>query len=89
MNMQVQNHILVGVHIHNRLEQAVDVQRLLTEYGAHIKTRLGLHETQPEGVAGNGLLVLETVGDPAAIEGLIAKLNALDGVEADKMVFAH
>ena len=89
MGMQVQDHILVGIHIHNRLEQAVDVQRLLTEYGSQIKTRVGLHETQPEGVAGNGLLVLETIGDPAGIEELIARLNALDGVEADKMVFAH
>lgn len=89
MSMQFENHVLVGIHIHNRLEQAVDVQKLLTEYGGNIKTRLGLHESQPEGASGNGLIVLETTGDPNRVEELVARLNEVNGVESDKMVFAH
>lgn len=88
MSTAIEDHVLVGIHVHNRMEQAVDVQRLLTEYGANIKTRLGLHETQPA-QAGNGLIIIETGGERARVDELIDKLSAIDGVEADKMVFAH
>jgi metal-responsive CopG/Arc/MetJ family transcriptional regulator len=88
MSTAIEDHVLVGIHVHNRMEQAVDVQRLLTEYGANIKTRLGLHETQAA-QAGNGLIIVETGGDRARVDELIDKLSAIDGVEADKMVFAH
>lgn len=87
--MQYQDHVLVGIHIHNRLEQAVDVQRLLTEYGGSIKTRVGLHEPTDQGTSGNGMIVLETLGDASHVETLIEKLNALQGVSADTMVFQH
>ena len=37
-------HIILGVHITDRLKEAVEVQKLLTVFGRYIKTRLGLHE---------------------------------------------
>ncbi len=82
--MQESDHHLIGIHIHNRMQQAVHVQELLTQYGAGIKTRLGLHDVG----AGNGLLVLEMVDD-ARIGELADALNALPGVEAQRMTFTH
>ncbi|MFO7822185.1 MAG: hypothetical protein R6V56_09065 [Lentisphaeria bacterium] len=82
--MQESDHHLVGIHIHNRIEQAVHVQELLTENGSSIKTRLGLHDAE----AGNGLLVLEMTDEPA-ITKLTEALNALPGVEAQRMTFTH
>ena len=79
-----EDHHLVGIHIHNRMEQAVKVQRLLTDYGTSIKTRLGLHETG----AGNGLIILEMV-DESQIASLASALNELEGVEAQRMTFTH
>jgi len=78
------DHHLVGIHIDNRVEQAVAVQKLLTKYGNSIKTRLGLHETD----AGNGLIILEMIDD-GKIAALIESLAVLDGVEAQRMTFSH
>ena len=38
------DHIVLGIHITNRLQKAAEVQKLFTEFGCNIKTRLGLHE---------------------------------------------
>jgi DUF1009 family protein len=37
-------HVIFGVHLTNRLTHANRVQEVFTEFGAHIKTRLGLHD---------------------------------------------
>jgi hypothetical protein len=81
-------HIIVGVHITDRLENAVKVQQILTEYGGNIKTRLGLHE-----VTGtpnlNGLLLLEMVGDESRCLSILNRLSGVAGVFVQKMVFEH
>jgi hypothetical protein len=82
-------HLVLGVHITNRVKNAVDVQKLLTEYGCNIKTRLGLHEVAPDACGPNGLLLLEMAGELARGEELAEKLNAIEGVEVQKMVFEH
>jgi hypothetical protein len=65
------------------------VQRLLTEYGCSIRTRLGLHEADQGFCSPNGLLVLEMTDDEKTADALAAKLNAVEGVEVKKMVFGH
>ncbi len=80
-------HTIVGVHITDRLKEAVEVQQHLTAHGKQIKTRLGLHELDEHQL--NGLLILEMVPPEEGIEKLIAELNALEGVEAQKMTFTH
>ena len=87
--MKHADHTILGVHIHNRVERAGDVQVILTEFGHHIKTRLGLHEVQDEFSSGNGLLIIEMIGEASVAESLVQKLNACDGVETKKMVFEH
>jgi hypothetical protein len=82
-------HFILGIHITDRLREAVRVQGLLTEYGAHIKTRLGLHEIEPGGTSPQGLVILEVVGDDEVCQGLARRLSAFDGVEVQQMVFRH
>ncbi|MFW6303294.1 MAG: hypothetical protein ACOC2L_01615 [Candidatus Sumerlaeota bacterium] len=84
----MESHILIAIHIHNREQEAVDVQRLLTEYGANIKTRLGLHETESQD-SPSGVVLLEMTGNPNRCQELNDKLNALATVEARKIVFEH
>ena len=86
--MHKEKHTILGVHITNRLKEAVDVQRLLTQYGGQIKTRLGLHDVGKD-VELNGLLLLEMVEPDAKIQELSDKLNAIEGVEVQSMVFYH
>lgn len=87
--MPLQNHIILGVHITDRIHHVDSVQHLLTEYGCSIRTRLGLHEADKGFCSPNGLLLLEMTDDPVKVDELMAKLNAVEGVEVKKMVFDH
>jgi hypothetical protein len=81
-------HTVVGIHIPNRFEHATEVQKVLTEYGCSIKTRLGLHEVNTEYCAINGLILLEMYGPEKDMEEMIGKLNALDaGIDVQQMIF--
>jgi len=74
--------ILVG----NRRESAINVQKILTGWGCHIKTRLGIHDGVLDNCSDEGLIILELVGDKDKIEELTRKLNLLDKVSA-KLVY--
>ena len=86
----LQDHIIVGVHITDRVTHAADVQNVLTKYGCNIKTRLGLHEVgDGKSCSPNGLVVLEFVGAKAKCATLCKQLKAIAGVEAKTMTFGH
>lgn len=87
--MAKDQHIVMGIHIDDRIKKATDVQELLTKYGCHIKTRIGLHEVAGSFCAGYGLILLELVGGQATADELAGKLNALQGVEVKLMTFDH
>ena len=77
--------IIMGVSVDNRNDCAIEVQKLLTEYGCYIKTRLGLHEAEmecsPKGIV---LLIFASHAAKEADE-LEAKLKALTCVSVNKM----
>ncbi len=79
--------IILGVQVTNRMENIQDVQKILTEYGCNIKTRLGLHEVTESHCSTVGLLILETYGDEADILRMESKLRELKGLTVQKMVF--
>ena len=82
-------HIIVGIHVTDRMKHASDVQKIFTEYGCNIKTRLGLHEVQGNFCAGGGIVILEMVGESATIDGMLKKLKKIEGIEAKIMTFSH
>jgi len=84
--MSKADHMIYAVHVTDRLRQVSEVQRLLTEYGCHIKTRLGLHESSS---APNGLLLLEMIGEPKRCQELFDKLNVITGIEVKSITFGH
>lgn len=82
-------HIIYGVHIMERVTKAPDIQKILTEYGCHIKTRIGLHHVDENVCSPRGLILLEMYGDETQCQALYDKLAAVDGVEVQRMVFEH
>lgn len=82
-------HTIIGIHVTDRLKHASDVQKVFTEYGCNIKTRLGLHEVQGNYCAGGGIVLLEMVGEMSAIDSMLKKLKKIEGIEAKKMTFSH
>lgn len=82
-------HIILGVHITDRVQHVPKVQDLFSEYGCSIRTRLGLHEASDASCSPNGLILLEMAGPEGPVEELAAKLRAVEGVEVQRMVFEH
>ena len=83
------DHLIVAVHVTDRVKQAGMVQEVLTKHGRNIKTRIGLHEPTAGGASPNGVILLELVGTQAPARSIIADLRKVRGVEAKSLVFAH
>jgi hypothetical protein len=87
--MRRKDHIILGIHIHNRAEQALQVQKILGESGQIIRTRLGLHELDDKDSAAAGVVLLDLVGTAAAADELVRKLRKCRGLQVRKLVFPH
>ena len=82
--------IVLGVLIENRFEEVERVQKLLTEFGCIIKTRLGLHQQAEydETCTEKGLLILEMIknsGDKG--KELKENLSQIEGIIVRSMEF--
>ena len=83
----MEKHMIVGIHVSDRVKKSVDLQKIFTEYGCNIKTRIGLHDASDNVCAPNGLILLELVGDESTCKEMTQKLGAHDGVDVQSMVF--
>ena len=54
--------LILGVHLSDRLKQAVDVQRLFTACGCDSKPRVGRHDAERRLGGPGGLILLELLG---------------------------
>jgi ribose 5-phosphate isomerase len=70
--------VLIG----NRKEAAVTIQKILTDWGCTIKTRLGIHDGVLDNCTNSGLLILDIVGQKEKNEEMTRKINLIHGVKA-------
>ena len=87
--MHDEKHIILGVHITDRIRDAAGVQQVFTEFGCNIKTRLGLHHVTDDVCSPRGLILLEVHGDESVAETMAERLSAFEGVQVRTMVFDH
>jgi hypothetical protein len=73
---------IMVILVSQRSKAAVEVQKILTEWGCSIKTRLGVHDGVGDRCSDTGLIILELVDEKAKREELRSKLVSLDGVSA-------
>ncbi len=83
------DHIILGIHVTNRLKNAADVQKVFTEYGCNIKTRIGLHDVDANVCSPSGVVLIELFGSDDEATAMMAKLSEVEGVQVQKMVFGH
>ncbi len=83
----MKQHLILGVHVTNRVKEVPKVQAILTEYGCSIRTRLGLHDADEKSCSPCGVILLELVGDVKRCGQLARKLARVEGVEVKKMAF--
>ncbi|MEJ5285494.1 MAG: hypothetical protein ACP5Q5_08760 [Brevinematia bacterium] len=77
---------LLIVLLTNRLNEAIEVQKVLTEFGCYVKTRLGLHEANENLCSDKGLMVLQLIGDENEHKKMKQKLEAIKGVKVQYVV---
>ena len=83
------DHIILVLHITDRLTKATEVQRIFTEYGCYIKTRIGLHDVSEDFCSPSGILLLEMFGDETKINEMEQELKKIEGVEIKRVQFSH
>jgi hypothetical protein len=76
---------LLVILVDKRRESATQVQKMLTEEGCLIKTRLGIHDGTLDRCSNAGLIILEMVGEKEKHITLSQKLKKLDGVTTELM----
>ncbi len=79
---------ILGILITDRKKEAGNVQKVLTQFGSCIKTRLGLHETGNEELSREGLILLELAGDQKDKDQLQQELEKIEGTQTKEMVFS-
>lgn len=82
-------HVIVGVHITDRIQHAAKVQQVFTKYGGHIKTRLGLNDLGAAKAGPSGLILLEMLGGEEIADEMMGKLTKIAGVDTKKITFEH
>ena len=75
---------ILGVHVAQRTKRTASVQKILSEYGCSIRTRVGLHDAGGGFCSPSGLILLEVVDHAAALASALSKVP---GVAVKKMVF--
>jgi hypothetical protein len=74
---------IIGIHATDRMKHAEQIQKVLTKYGHHISTRLGIHDRCDE--SPNGVILIEV--DSASFKDLKAELSKITGLEVKTMKF--
>lgn len=77
---------ILGVHVAQRTKHTAKVQKILSDHGCSIRTRVGLHEADDNVCSPNGLILLEVVSKAGELAQALA---AVPGVTVKKMVFGE
>ena len=75
---------ILGVHVAQRTQHTAKVQKILSDFGCSIRTRIGLHDAGDGFCSPNGLILLEVVSKAGELAAALARVP---GVTVKKMVF--
>ncbi|MBP2662800.1 MAG: hypothetical protein H6Q71_748 [Firmicutes bacterium] len=69
----------------NRMETAVKVQDVLTNYGCYIRVRLGLHDAAVGSCTNNGIILLQLCGEAVPVKQIEQELQKIPNVKVKSM----
>ena len=78
---------ILGLKLINRVNTAVEFQKILSKYGCSIKTRIGLHSLQGNFCSPDGIILLEIIDDKI-LSALESELLKLDDIQIQHMIFS-
>lgn len=78
---------ILGLLITDRIKEAGQTQKTLTQFAHVIKSRLGFHEVTEAVCSRVGVIVLQLAGDIHEQDKLEEALNHIRGLEVQRMKF--
>jgi len=81
------NTTILGIRLENRTQNSTALQKVLSDYGCFIKSRVGLHDVDNGTCATSGTILLEIIGNDNERQEFEAALDAVDGTVVKKMAF--
>ena len=88
MAMKKESHLVLAVHVTDRMKKAPLVQKTLSQFGDVIRTRLGLHEVSKDYSSPGGIMILDILGE-SRVRQLQKALDKIHGIETKLIVFKH
>lgn len=80
---------ILGLMIFDRIKEAGMTQKVLSQYGHVIKSRLGFHEVNENICSRVGMIILQLAGNPAEWDKLEKELKEIGGLKVERMVFEY
>ena len=77
---------IIGIKLEERCKSALELQKILTDFGCSIKTRLGLHMHVSGACTNYGIILLELTDD-VMLKDLETELCKIENIEIQKMIF--
>lgn len=77
--------IIIGIKLSNKIDNAVELQQILTEFNCIIKLRIGINN-QALFCSSTGIILLQIEDNEKAVELEKALLN-IDSIELQRMIF--
>ncbi len=77
--------IILGIKLPNKVNNAVEFQKILTEFNCTIKMRIGLNNSSIF-CSSNGIILLQIENTEKAID-LEKELLEITGIELQRMIF--
>lgn len=78
---------VLGVKLEQRMSTAPEFQKVVSDHGCNIKTRIGLHHVEGGVCSPSGVILLEVIGSNEDITSLENDLKAIPGTEIQKIAF--
>lgn len=78
---------ILGLMVVDRIKEAGETQKVLTEFAQVIKTRLGFHEVTENVCSRHGIIILQLAGESESCQMLEDKLAKIPGIQLKSMVF--
>ena len=72
---------IIGVSLDNRIENAVEFQKIITDFGCEIRTRIGLHPSKEDICLNRGIVLLEVNGEAELLKLELSKHRDIQTME--------
>lgn len=76
---------IVAIVQDNRVETATKVQDVLTNYGCHIRVRLGLHDAKVDECTNTGVILLQMCADEKIVSEFEQEMKGIPRVRINHM----